>query len=404
MQSQRTALFEGLEGRRLLSASIQVNEGTLTVRGTSRADQIEINELLPGGGTPLGQTTPSLYVTINGRTRRLDLSNVRRIVVDARGGEDRVVMSEDPFYTGIRPAVVRFRQSLPATILGGAGNDTLFGGAGDDSISGGAGRDVLAGSAGNDTIDGDGGGDTLVGVAGTDLLRGGAGDDRFQVDDGDDVADGGAGTDVYSEVPAPGYLVIANAVRPGLTEMEGQSLVNVADAPLIRIDGDTLTIFGTRRGDSISVSQSSSPSRSPVPKSGLTVSINGRVIDGIPADGVEKIRVEAGDGDDRVEVGPETRVGLLFIPEFHAVQQTLELLGGNGNDTLIGGDADDVLLGGAGNDRLAGGDGDDRLDGGDGVDTLNGDAGTNNLLNGEVTTSTLVPVEAHKPRHSTIFE
>ena len=65
------------------------------------------------------------------------------------------------------------------------------------------------------------------------------------------------------------------------------------------------------------------------------------------------------------------------------------LLGGNGNDFLVGGSdndvldggaGDDVLLGGSGNDSLKGGDGNDTLIGGGGTDVLNGGSGTNQLL------------------------
>jgi Ca2+-binding RTX toxin-like protein len=203
MNTAKRVTWEGLEARRLLSTSIQLSGGTLLVRGTAGADVIEVSQLPPGGATPLGTPQPSLFVTINGRTRRLDAGSIRRVRVEAGGGDDWVAMGENPFVTGIREAVVTIRQELPATILGGTGNDTLIGGDGNDSMSGGGGCDFLEAGGGDDTVDGDANGDTLEGDAGADLIRGGNGDDRFTID-ADDHVFGGAGTDFYAQVPSSG--------------------------------------------------------------------------------------------------------------------------------------------------------------------------------------------------------
>jgi Ca2+-binding RTX toxin-like protein len=368
MKRESIAACEGLENRRLLSASIQVQDGTLIVRGTPRADHIQVSQLGPGGTIPLDQPGPSLYVSINGRTRRLDSKAIHRIRVEAGGGDDRVQMSDDPFYTGIRPAVIAFRQTLPATILGGAGDDTLIGGEAADSISGGAGHDLISGLAGNDTIDGDGGGDTLDGSAGNDLLRGGRGDDRIRTDI-EDQAFGGDGTDFYSSSDAS----LLDPTKPQISGMEGLTS-DVFMLPIIRIEQDVLVVMGTKRADMITVSNVFYPNPT------LTVSVNGRGASIFSQAGITKIRIEGGDGDDRIEIGPETREGMAFVPEFIPVHQVLELIGGNGNDTLIGGDANDILQGGPGNDELAGGDGNDQLDGGPGSDILRGNAGADAIL------------------------
>src|SRR5262245_41687228 len=51
--------------------------------------------------------------------------------------------------------------SLPCTVLGGAGKDTLWGGDGDDSLNGGPDADKLYGRNGTDRLAGDGGSDFL---------------------------------------------------------------------------------------------------------------------------------------------------------------------------------------------------------------------------------------------------
>src|SRR5687768_18112379 len=63
------------------------------------------------------------------------------------------------------------------SIAGGLGNDDLYGRLGNDTISGGAGVDMLFGEDGNDAVRGDDGNDSLFAGAGNDSADGGAGDD-----------------------------------------------------------------------------------------------------------------------------------------------------------------------------------------------------------------------------------
>jgi Ca2+-binding RTX toxin-like protein len=131
------------------------------------------------------------------------------------------------------------------------------------------------------------------------------------------------------------------------------------------LQGTTLIVNGTAGDDVIVVGGRSSA---------VWVTINGRAMAGGPFAGVTKIIVNAGDGNDLVNLSR------MFI--------NATANGGVGNDTLIGTGADDVLNGeagndsldgGAGNDNLLGGDGDDTLTGGDGVDVLHGEAGNDTL-------------------------
>lgn len=114
--------------------------------------------------------------------------------------------------------------------------------------------------------------------------------------------------------------------------------------------GSTLTVQGTSGNDTISFSGRSSA---------LVTIFNGKSIG--PFSGVTKVIVNAGDGNDKVDLSS------LYL--------NATANGGPGSDTLIGSAADDVLNGEAGNDLLDGGPGDDHLLGGDGNDTLTGGDG-----------------------------
>jgi Ca2+-binding RTX toxin-like protein len=94
------------------------------------------------------------------------------------------------------------------------------------------------------------------------------------------------------------------------------------------------------------------------------------------------VRVEAGDGDDRViaEAGVPGSPVLTVLGgagndslDARSLTGRAHLDGGPGDDTLTGTHADDVLLGGPGNDTLDGLGGADELRGGEGDDDLQGD-------------------------------
>jgi hypothetical protein len=83
--------------------------------------------------------------------------------VNVGGGDDRVAVAKEI--------------SVPVTMRGGSGNDTLIGGGGPDKLIGGSGDDRLAGWRGDDILYGGLGDDVLLGGLGNDLVRGGSGVD-----------------------------------------------------------------------------------------------------------------------------------------------------------------------------------------------------------------------------------
>src|SRR6188508_1935261 len=119
MSESNALRVEGLERRYLLAASI--DNRVLLVDGTGGDDVISI--AASGGG--------NVVVTINGDDDVFDDLDFDTIEVNAGGGDDRVSMGE-----GL---------TAPATLRGGAGDDTL-----QPSNSG---REYLAGGDGNDSVE-----------------------------------------------------------------------------------------------------------------------------------------------------------------------------------------------------------------------------------------------------------
>ncbi|MGH7176644.1 MAG: hypothetical protein ACREJC_04625 [Tepidisphaeraceae bacterium] len=174
--------FENLESRRLMSTTLLPN-GELRIDGTDRVDNVLITQ---SGG--------NLFVRENGRSRTFDVSNVSKIVVDSKTGND----------------IIKAAQSVTRRMIvrAGRGDDTVTGGSRADAIFGGPGRDVLRGGGGNDRVWGQNDDDWLEGNAYNDSLYAGRGDDTLLGGSGNDVLvsvgggvrdalDGGSGIDNF---------------------------------------------------------------------------------------------------------------------------------------------------------------------------------------------------------------
>ena len=145
-----------------------VVNGELIVVGTDGGDVLTVE-----------RSGSELVVWANGEQLGEFDAGVTGIVVDARGGNDLILLA---------PQI-----DTDAEIHGGAGNDLIQGGRGDDRIFGEDGSDVILGNAGNDRLDGGADDDFLFGGIGNDELDGGPGDDWLFGGPGLDDLDGGPG-------------------------------------------------------------------------------------------------------------------------------------------------------------------------------------------------------------------
>ncbi len=143
----------------------KLKDGVLTIKGTRASDKIALR---------LQAGEPGILQVDVGDDGSADFyferSNIAKIMVKAMAGDDLVRIDEG---NGA------FTDTIPTTIDGGDGNDTIVGGKG---------IETLLGGRGNDSIDGNGG---------NDLALLGPGDDTFIWDpgDGSDTVEGQAGAD-----------------------------------------------------------------------------------------------------------------------------------------------------------------------------------------------------------------
>jgi len=313
-------------------------------------------------------------------------ASINRISVAARGGDDHVRIDDT---NGT------FTDTIPTSLEGGRGNDTIVGGAGSEKLNGGP---------GNDSIDGRGG---------TDVSDLGPGDDSFVWDpgDGSDTIEGGGGTDtmVFDGAAASETVDLsANGHRlrffrsPGNITMDTHGVEHVAFNALGGADSvtvndltgtgvtnvgvdlagtlggttgdgqtDRVSVVGTNGNDAITAAGDTS---------GFTVSGLQTQVAVQHQEPTDQLFVLGVGGNDGISA---TGLAAGAVSEF--------LNGGDGNDTVAGGPGAETLLGGNGNDSIDGNGGSDLAglgagsdtfvwDPGDGSDTIEGDDGQDTLV------------------------
>jgi Ca2+-binding RTX toxin-like protein len=352
----------------------KLRHGALSVEGSKAGDKIALR--LRAGNPGILEVD----VGDDGSAEfSFDRARVTSIAVDARGGDDLVRIDDG---NG------SFTDSIPTTIDGGDGNDT---------IAGGKGAETLFGGAGNDSIDGNGGNDVAFMGSGDDTFVWDPGDssDRVEGQDGTDTMRfNGANVDERVALSAngnrlrflrdPGTITMdtAGVERVDFNALGGADTVFVddltgtdvktVDLDLGAGDGqrDRVAVDGTNGNDAVSVSGDTSG----VAVSGLSASVaiqhqeptDELVVNGLDgndsisaaglAAGAIALTVDGGPGDDTLAGG-----------------QGIETLdGGDGNDSIDGNGGNDVAFMGAGDDTFVWdpGDGSDRIEGQDGTDTM----------------------------------
>jgi serralysin len=297
------------------AGTVAVSGGQLTVTATAgRANDIKIlvsgaNYVVDDRGDWL--TAGAGCRSVAPATVWCATAGVTRIRVDA-GDMDDIIALDDVF--GLGHGVL-----VPATLIGGPGNDTIYGGAGGDVIIGGDGDDRLAGVDGNDLIDGGAGNDRLAGGPGGDLLVGGAGDDLLNGGFGNDILYGGDGNDTAEAFDAA--------------------------------DGSDV-FHGGPGNDTASCERRAGA---------VLVSLDGVANDGAPGEG------------DNIRPDVETVIGGVGDDVLIGNAADNVLIGGPGTDNLIGLAGDDVLY------AADGVSGNDRVDGGAGTDGCKADPGDTRL-------------------------
>ena len=191
---------------------------------------------------------------------------------------------------------------------------------------------AMAGDVGSTWSEGD---DTLLGGAGGDTIYGGGGEDNIFGGGGDDIMSGDDDADTF--------IIEDGFGNDTITGGEGGT------------DSDTIDLTGLSGPVTVTYSGDES----------------GTIADGTDTASFSQIEtITLGDSSDSVD-GTADSAGLDIV----AGNGNDSINGGTGNDSLQGGGGADWINGGAGNDTILGGTGADVLDGSSGNDSISGGAG-----------------------------
>ncbi len=344
-------------------------------QGDGAADVVTVN------GTNAGQhievTADGTNVTVTGLPEVVKIANAEpgdRLVIQALGGNDVIDASTLAAVIGL-------------TIDGGVGNDTITGSQGADTLIGGDGNDRVTGGRGNDVADLGAGNDTFVWNPGdgSDTVLGGAGTDTL-VFNGSDAAEsmsiGANGGNAVLTRDVGNIVMDINGVeRVQIAAAGGADNIVVNDLTgtgIAQVAIDLSAGPGSQSGDGaadrVTVNGSAGDDNITAVSSGGSIVVNGLAaqVTIAHADAGDVLSLNGGAGNDVINASA-IRAGQLA---------SLNINGGDGNDTITGSAGNDTVIGGRGNDVANLGAGDDTFiwNPGDGSDTVEGGQGTDTLL------------------------
>jgi Ca2+-binding RTX toxin-like protein len=338
--------------------------------------------------------------------------------------------------------------TVPATVNGGSGNDSMTGNNGVDTLNGEAGNDTITGGRGNDIMVGGEGDDRMIwnNGDGSDIMDGDGGADTVEVNGSTTAGDnftvnpngsrvrfdrinlglfnldisaealevnGGEGDEVITGTVGLAALITMTFNGDGgndtLIGGDGVDILNGGDGNdiitgargndiMIGAAGDDLLIWNNGDGsdvmdgddgaDTVQVNGSTTAGDNfTVNPNGSRVRFDRTNLGLFTLDiSAEALEVNGGGGDEVIT----GTVGLapLILMTFNGGADNDTLIGGDGVDTLNGDDGNDTIVGARGNDIMAGGAGDDLLvwNNGDGSDIMDGDDGADTVqVNGSAT-------------------
>lgn len=305
----QSVFIEAIEKRQMLAVSASLSNGLLTLNNDSQG---KITVDYNSSKTQIVAKIGSSY------SKSFTKSSVKSLKVNGGSSSEYISISNSI--------------TVPTTINGNNGNDTIWGGGGNDSISGGEGADNLNGRYGNDSLFGGNGNDTIVGGSGTDKADGGSGTNKLSEIEGS--------TSTAPPTVSYGSVVISNKVLQ-ITGNNNTTTISVdlnsaGDKATVKLNSYS-KVFATKDFTSINVAGGSK---------GEAISLTERL--------TRPTTINGNGGNDSI-------------------------LGSGGNDLIHGNDGADKISGRKGNDTLYGDAGNDTLEGDAGTDKADGGAGTNKL-------------------------
>jgi Ca2+-binding RTX toxin-like protein len=415
--------------------TIRWNGGNDVIEGGTGLDVVSFTGLDTGENFDLVANGARVVLFRNVGSVALDMNDVERVDLNARGGADAIVVGD---LSGTDVTTVNLSLAAASgagdgqadavtvngsnaanliTVSGSAGNATVLGlrarvnitraeGANDtltinalggndtvraSTLAAGVVKLQINGGLGNDTITGSAGSDVVLGGDGSDTAFLGAGNDVFMWNPGDDsdVIEGQAGTDtlVFNGANAAENIDIsAQAGRVRFFRDLAAATMNTNDVEHIDFNAfggaDTIVVNNLAGTDVTQVNLNLALAGGGDTQADTVVVMGTAGNDAITMSGSAGSASVLGLAAQVNVTGAEPANDRLVVNALGGddVVEASAMAAGTIQLTANGGDDNDVLIGGDGNDVLTGGEGDDTLIGGLGLDVLDGGPGDNIVI------------------------
>ncbi len=326
--------IEPLEPRVLLSATLDIATGLLTIEGTENNDAITVS----AGGAPGDVRLQGVDGVDNGTV----FSGVNGIEISSLGGNDKIT---------IRKSVTdSVGELIGVAVSAGSGDDTIKVGHGNHIIDAGDGRNKVTVKDGNHTITAGSGDDTIKAGHGNHVIDAGDGQNKVIAKDGNHAITTGSGDDTIKA--GHGDHVIDAG--------DGQNKVIAKDGNHTITTGDGDDTVKVRHGDN-TITTGSGDDKIKAGDGANTVDAGegkNKVTTGNGDD-----TITTGDGDDRINAGHGDNT-------VNPHEGSNIVLAGRGDDTITTGSGDDTVKAGHGNNVIDVGEGEDTVITGNGDDTI----------------------------------
>lgn len=377
-----SSLLVQLAGAELFSNEVTYNAASGSIEGDATLSSDALDYLVsvaPAAGSS-NNAFWTLVIRLIDSVRDIDnLTMTETNLLQDALAETDVALSINTIRNWIDPTFLAYNY-----IAGTSGNDTLNGGSDKDSISGAAGHDTIHGNGGNDIITGNAGNNILYGDAGNDViwggndsesLYGGDGDDEIHADQGANTVNGGIGSNILyagsngdTYIYAGGQDLIIDA--GGTDHIEMPSGIVSGDLSFLRVSGQGST---TSFNDLLILINGFAAIQIQNNYSGLSLG-SGNIESVVFADTSTLNLTTVTNPQVRLTNGNDT-AGYTSSNAF-----TIYGLNGDDSINLSGGSGNDTVDGGAGNDTLTLGSGNDTYIASTGLDTFYDYGGTDTIV------------------------
>jgi len=205
-RQKATPVFESLDRRDLMAASVLLSGTTLNIYGTDAVDRVQLESFTITGPSTSGISLniPMVRATVKDASNTIVAQDtftswsIGNVSIATYAGEDNIIQPLNyatSVWSGLDTDFISTGDGADY-IVADTGDDLIGAGNGDNTVYGGLGNDTIFTVAGNDYVNASDGNDYVSTGTGNDTVWGGTGNDRVYAGSGNDQIDGGNNDDM----------------------------------------------------------------------------------------------------------------------------------------------------------------------------------------------------------------